>query len=101
MYDVFHMHLIIVITIPMLIVVVPSDVVVVPFVFVAVVVFDSAIAVVVSDYLRRKTMTMTTIRLVSDSVLCYYSSCSLSSTTMNLMWMQMWMTLVLKMIRIS
>ena len=85
MYDVFHMQLIIVITIPMLIVVVPSDVVVVvPFVF-AVAVFDSAIAVDVSDYLRRKTMT--TIRPVSDSVLCYYFSCSLSSTTMNLMWM--------------
>ena len=87
MYDVFHRHLIIVITIPMLIVVVPSDVVVVvPFVF-AVAVFDSAIAVDVSDYLRRKTMT--TIRPVSDSVLCYYYSCSLSSTTMNLMWMWM------------
>ena len=88
----------------MLIVVVPSDVVVVvPFVFVVVdvVVFDSVIAVDVSDYLRRKTMTMTTIRPVSDSVLCYYYSCSLSSTTMNLMWMWMWMTLVLKMIRIS
>ena len=85
----------------MLIVVVPSDVVVVvPFVF-AVVVFDSVIAVDVSDYLRRKTMTMTTIRPVSDSVLCYYYSCSLSSMTMNLMWMWMWMTLVLKMIRIS
>ena len=71
----------------MLIVVVPSDVVVVvPFVFVvAVVVFDSVIAVDVSDYLRRKTMT--TIRPVSDSVLCYYYSCSLSSTTMTLMWM--------------
>ena len=88
MYDVFHRHLIIVITIPMLIVVEPSDVVVVvPFVF-AVVVFDSVIAVDVSDYLRRKTMT--TIRPVSDSVLCYYYSCSLSSTTtMNLMWIWM------------
>ena len=83
MYDVFHRHLIIVITIPMLIVVVPSDVVVVPFVFAVVAVVDSVIAVDVSDYLRRKTMT--TIRPVSDSVLCYYSSCSLSSTTMNLM----------------
>ena len=89
MYDVFHMQLIIVITIPMLIVVVPSDVVVVvPFVFAVVVaVFDSVIAVEVFDYVRRKTMTMTTIRPVSDSVLCYYYSCSLSSTTMNLMWM--------------
>ena len=91
MYDVFHRHLIIVITIPMLIVVVPSDVVVVvvPFVFavvvVVVVVFDSVIAVDVFDYVRRKTMTMTTIRPVSDSVLCYYYSCSLSSMTMNLM----------------
>ena len=85
MHDVFHRHLIIVITIPMLIVVVPSAVLV-PFVF-AVVVFDPVIAVDVSDYLRRKTMTMTTIRPVSDSVLCYYYSCSLSSTTMNLMWM--------------
>ena len=86
MHDVFHRQLIIVITIPMLIVVVPSDVGV-PFVFavVVVVVFDSVIAVDVSDYLRRKTMT--TIRPVSDSVLCYYYSCSLSSTTTNLTWM--------------